>query len=470
MIRLTSEQKAIVYSDSPLIYVSARAGTGKTTTLAEFVKFRKHYSFLYIVYNNAIKEEAIGRFPSSTTIHTIHSLAHSVIGKNYSHKLSFNLKPLDVFNNLEEYKEKSFEDPEVYDEVYKITNMINSFCNSAYKEIDEMYPSSIHRDLANKYWEGMIDLDNEIIKITHDGYLKLYHLSEPTLKYDFIMIDEAQDSNEVMLDIVFNQDSKKVFVGDKHQRIYSFRGAIDIFTDSRYYNPEWEHEVLHLTESFRFGEKIAEIANMLLRDYKNETMLVQGTDIDSIVGEIDTSIHHTIITRTNSHLFDLAYQLASDGKRIHIVGSSKGMFKDIIDAYYLFKGDYKKIESDYLKKFNNFKHLEGMAKNTGAKDLLLLVKIVKKYGDNLFNAIKKIQEALIYEKKSNVTLSTAHKSKGLEFVNVKIADDFIDLFDDNGFKLPPDRIDLEEINLLYVAVTRGMFELELNKELKKLLN
>ncbi len=465
MIKLTSEQKLIVYSDSPLIYVSARAGTGKTTTLTEFVKIRKFDTFLYIVYNNSIKEEAIGKFPSSTVIHTIHSLAYSVIGKEYSHKLSGNLKPLDVFTYLEDYDDKSFEDPDVYGEVYRISNMINGFCNSSFKDLKDMYDEhNIYLDLALKYWNRMIDKDNET-PMTHDGYLKLYHLTDPILDYDYIMVDEAQDSNEVMLDIVMQQKSKKIFVGDQHQRIYSFRGAIDIFNDPRYYDPTSEHEILFLTESFRFGEKIAKVANILLSDYKFEEKLVQGTDIESRICEVDKDIHYTVITRTNSHLFDLAYEYACDGKKIHIVGSNKSMFDDILDGYYLLKDQHKKIQNDYLRKMNNFRHLEGLAKNTGAKDLLLLVKIVKKYGDNLFNAINKIQKSLTYEKKADVTLTTAHKSKGLEFVHVKIADDFIDLYDENGFKLPPERIDLEEINLLYVSVTRAMYDLELNKQL-----
>jgi superfamily I DNA/RNA helicase len=464
---LTLEQKLIVHSDSPLIYVSARAGTGKTTTLTEFVKVRKADSFLYIVYNNAIKNEAIGKFPPSTVIHTIHSLAYSVIGKNYSHKLGSNLKALDIFLGMEEFKDKDFEDPEIYEETSKIAKMINDFCNSAAKCLQDLFPESPALLLAIKYWEEMIDLDSET-NITFDGYLKLYHLSNPVLNYDYIMVDEAQDSNEVMLDIVFKQSSRKIFVGDQHQRIYSFRGAIDIFTDSRYFDPESDHELLSLTESFRFGEKIAEIANVLLSDYKHEHNLITGTDLESKICRVDTDVQYTIITRTNSHLFDLAYDFATQGKKIHIVGSNKGMFKDILDGYYLFAGDHKKIESEYIRKFKNFKHLEGVAKNTGAKDLLILVKIVKKYGANLFKAIDRIQHALKAEKFSDVILTTAHKSKGLEFINVKIADDFMELYDENGFKIPVERIDLEEINLLYVSITRAKYDLELNRELTKL--
>jgi len=70
----------------------------------------------------------------------------------------------------------------------------------------------------------------------HDGYLKLYQLSNPVLQYDCILLDEAQDINPVTGEIIFSQSrafnfySKKtsiILVGDSHQQIYSFRGARD---------------------------------------------------------------------------------------------------------------------------------------------------------------------------------------------------------------------------------------------------
>lgn len=42
----------------------------------------------------------------------------------------------------------------------------------------------------------MINKDDVSVKITHDVYLKLYHLRKPKLhKYQCIMVDEAQDCN-----------------------------------------------------------------------------------------------------------------------------------------------------------------------------------------------------------------------------------------------------------------------------------
>lgn len=47
---------------------------------------------------------------------------------------------------------------------------------------------------AQFLWNKMKDLKCTNVKMSHDGYLKLYQLSHPKLKnFDCILIDEAQD-------------------------------------------------------------------------------------------------------------------------------------------------------------------------------------------------------------------------------------------------------------------------------------
>lgn len=459
-MNLTLEQKEIVFCDSPLIFVSARAGTGKTTTLVEYVKQRKSCSFLYIVYNSSIKLEATNKFPDSVIIHTIHSLAYQELGFKYKNKLGSNLKPEDIFFYF--FKDASIENKELYIEALTVLNIINKYCNSSFINIEDFaFTEAKYIDMAKEYWLKMID-EASTVMMTHDGYLKLYHLSNPILNYDHIMVDEAQDSNEVMLDIVMKQSADKIFVGDEHQRIYSFRGALNVFERN-------EGVYLTLTKSFRFGPEIASIANVLLSKYKEEGNLLEGTDDrDSIVGIIDKDVQFTVLTRTNAHLFDLAVKYVSQGKKIAINGDSN--FNLIKDVYYLYKNQREKIKSLYINKFKDYKHLKGLVKNVALPEYVLLVKIVEKYGDSLLNWIELIEKNSVGMKRSDVILSTAHKAKGLEFVSVVIADDFMDLYDDNGMERVIERVDLEEINLLYVAVTRATHELELNDQLAKLCN
>ena len=61
------------------------------------------------------------------------------------------------------------------------------------------------------------------------GYLKLYQLSPTDFakeeRWDVLLIDEAQDLTPAIIDLVTQTTCAKIFVGDPHQQIYSFRGA-----------------------------------------------------------------------------------------------------------------------------------------------------------------------------------------------------------------------------------------------------
>jgi len=469
-LKPTIEQEEILYSENDFIYVLARAGTGKTTTLVQYTKLRKKAKFLYIVYNSSIREEAISKFPSYVQIETIHSLAYSAIGRKYKEKLTFNLKVEDLFLNSPFFKDLDISNAEDYKKGFTVIQILTGFCNSSLKSLNEIEHLNHYLAIAKDYWKRMIDINDKSVCITHDGYLKLYHLSNPRVDFEYILVDEAQDSNEVMLDIVYSQNAKKIFVGDEHQRIYSFRGAINVFNETNYFDANSDYVQLSLTESFRFGQDIADIANELLSHYKLEKNLLTGTDMDSYIGPLDKSVQYTSICRTNSLLFDLAIKHVREGKSIHIVGGSDFIFNQIRDVYHLYIGEKDKIINEYLKTFKNYATFKGMATSLKVPEYVFLVKVIDKYGDNLEDYFNLIRRGLKSIKIADVILTTAHKSKGLEFLSVKLEDDFVHLYDDNGILIPSERIDEEEINILYVALTRATDELELNKDLDRFIN
>lgn len=74
-------------------------------------------------------------------------------------------------------------------------------------------------------------------------------------------------------------------------------------------------------------------------------------------------------------------------------------------------------------------------------------------------------DALTDESKAEVTVSTAHKAKGREWPEVRIADDFppppdSDRQDDSGCPIPEPVSDINA-RLAYVAVTRASRQLDL---------
>jgi superfamily I DNA/RNA helicase len=76
--------------------------------------------------------------------------------------------------------------------------------------------------------------------------------------------------------------------------------------------------------------------------------------------------------------------------------------------------------------------------------------------------ISKIENAnYVSEVLAEVTLSTIHKSKGREWDNVRIEDDFL-IFNNESTIDDILKQDTEELNLIYVAVTRAKGSLYIN--------
>jgi superfamily I DNA/RNA helicase len=449
-MRLTDEQELIVYCDDDVILVSARAGTGKTTTLSAFVKARKAYRFAYIPYNTITKDEAIGKFPESTFISTIHSIAYQVCGKQYQNKLVHSLTIEDIAK-LPYFFALDLHDKQVVSLANHVIRLITDYCNSDKPKLDSFSDIPLLVQLAKEYWAEMINPNNDF-SITHDTYLKLYQLINPVLDYDYILIDEAQDSNAAMLDIILKQKAKKIFVGDPHQRIYGFRGAINVFDLV-------EGTQFYLTESFRFGPQIANIANLLLQ-LKDEDILLKGSEFrESIVGPLDKTMQYTVITRTNAALIDLAIENVIDNKKVFINGGEK-ILGSIIDVTHLYHGRYDQIKNNNMRTMKNYAHFKTMSKITKNPEAMLQVYLIDKYGASLSEWVDVLKRNLSGKKSADIILTTAHKSKGLEFVSVLIADDFGDITANSSS---------EDINILYVAVTRATHDLELSYSLKKLL-
>ena len=65
-------------------------------------------------------------------------------------------------------------------------------------------------------------------------------------------------------DILLSQPQGKILVGDPHQQIYSFRGAVNAMENVQ------ADTIFYLTQSFRFGPEISHIAASCLEVLKSE--------------------------------------------------------------------------------------------------------------------------------------------------------------------------------------------------------
>jgi len=268
----TDEQARMIDSDAYVFACFAFAGTGKTSTLVALTKARPKEKFLYVAYNKSMKLEAQAKFPTRNVVCvTSHQLAYRYVGADYKDKLIGNLRTAEVTKALEKTGVRTN-----YADVYTAIKTLANFMSSADDEIGmnhvhgtPMNPIGVVM-LAHKIWNRMCNVDDEAIGMLHDGYLKLYQLSDPVLDYDCILFDEAQDANPVTSDIIFTQECRKIAVGDTHQQIYRFRGAQNALQTIA------ADEISYLTKSFRFSPEIAKLASSVLSRYKNESRPLIG--------------------------------------------------------------------------------------------------------------------------------------------------------------------------------------------------
>ncbi len=112
---------------------------------------------------------------------------------------------------------------------------------------------------AHKAWADLQHPDDGAVRLDHDHYLKIWALTRPRIDADFLLLDEAQDTNPVVEQIFLAQrdHAQLVMVGDSAQAIYHWRGAKDIMTG-------FDGTQLALSQSFRFGPDLAAEANRWL--------------------------------------------------------------------------------------------------------------------------------------------------------------------------------------------------------------
>jgi F-box protein 18 (helicase) len=314
--------------------------------------------------------------------------------------------------------------------------------------------------MAEQLWMMMADTRNSEIGMLHDGYLKLYQLSNPILDFDCVLLDEAQDTNPVTARIVLSQPCPKILVGDPHQQIYSFRGARDAMqriTAGR---------IMYLTYCFRFGSNIAILANQILECFKGEKQKLIGRNEEGVIGEV--SVNHTFIARTNAAVFREAAMLYKQYK-IGFVGGIDGYKLDeIVDTYYLYNNQRDRIRNSYIRSFQNYSYLKEFVRTVEDWELRSRCTIVEEYRDSIPQLVWDIKNAAVEVNDAQIVLTTVHKSKRLEFREVRIADDFPKLVNNNNL-IPRESLNSDEFNSIYVAITRAKEKIMLSASLQEFI-
>jgi F-box protein 18 (helicase) len=221
-------------------------------------------------------------------------------------------------------------------------------------------------------------------------------------------------------------------------------------------------KTLYLTQSFRFNDNIARVANMILQSFKHEKNPIVGRPFIRSAKPAWNPKGYTIIARTNAGVFDQAARLFKNN-RLGFIGGVQGYRLNIIrDVYRLYKGTREHIFDNYLKRFTTYTDLKSYAVAVEDIELLSVCKLVENYKASIPGLVDRINEKAVETSAAEIILTTAHKSKGLEWHNVLVMDDFPKLVE-NDAPIDPADLEPDEFNLIYVAITRTIHNLRFHQ-------
>lgn len=466
MFKLTDEQLQIIqtFDDDKNVKIHAFAGTGKTFTLGQIAK-KSEKSGLYVAFNRAIADEAKSLMPKNVHVSTAHSLAFKWARTKYEiDKLinNPNQKHLDTY--LRVFKASSIGETSVVSDYFvkqQMLKILENFLNSDHPQVtmdnisfDDV--SLFTQEYLRKFKSQLIEQVSEIwrhmqapnqdLPLGHDGYLKLWALSKPKLNYDFLLVDEAQDFNPSMLSLVQNFDNQIILVGDSAQQIYAWRGAVDVMS------MELDCVDLSLSETFRFGSDLAAVVNPILQRLGCRNKLIskvkQGTEVTTERNQSEGA--GTFLCRKSVTLVDRAVNLHLKGFS-YFLNDPRGHVKSTVYDYFRLNEGIPG-RSIIFQGHNNWDEIKRIVKTEDDHPFAGWVKLFDSHDPSLVQ--EAVDASVTSADEADVTLSTIHQAKGLEWDSVEVSDDF-NLDFQSALNDQAVAHDPEELKLLYVAMTRA---------------
>ena len=436
-MNLTEEQQkiidAVLDDSNHIIKISARAGSGKTAILAEISR-QLGTSGIYLAYNKSIATEAQAKFSNKIQCSTIHSLAYRYTVKQRNLKLGY-----FGYRDIKEYI------PFVMKVI--VLDIIKLYLSSKYIKFDDFVKdryyeerrhiksnfSKEHKNLftiANKYVSRMF---SGLIPITHDGYLKMFHVllasDDFSIEYPLIMIDEAGDLVPVTYEIFkLIKADKKIIAGDEYQTIYTFNNTINAFAEDN------DGIMLEMTKSFRCNENVAKLVQAFMQRYVDPKFRFIGTST-VCDNDIETEAY---ISRTNSALIEKIIASQRNGIPFNMTRDPKQIFDLTLALIYLSPDkkitipDYLYINDEMDNYWNDdflqdqYSPLEYIYEKFGEEDPAIKIAItnIGKLGPkNITDAFNYAKDLYSQKIHNQLTITTAHACKGLEFDTVYIDND-----------------------------------------------
>lgn len=308
----------------------------------------------------------------------------------------------------------------------------------------------------------MVDFDDLLYLAVKEG------ISIP--KYDFLFVDEAQDTNAIQRALIrkaMKPNSRIVAVGDPMQSIYGFRGAdsdsMDLIAE------EFNCIELPLTVCYRCPTAVIEYARQWIPYIEAAPNAPKGEVVHLGFDWNPTKVFQAndlVICRTTKPLIAQAYRLIRERIPAQVMGREIG--QGLLSLIKRMNARDLEQLAERLSIFTMREYEKAIAARNESKAAAIEDKTATIYAvissltedersiDGLRNAI----EMLFREKQNAVVFATIHRAKGLEAKRV---------FWLNSSQCPSkwakqDWQKLQEVNLCVVASTRAQESLFLIEE------
>ena len=298
-----AQRAAVEYIDGPSLVI-AGAGSGKTRVLTYKIAYllsqgMKPWSIMALTFTNkAAREmkERIGKLVGNDLAQhlymgTFHSIFSRILRAEAEH-IGFN-------NNFTIYDESDsrslikaiVKEMELDDKKYKpaavhakISMAKNNLMNAAAYESDAaIFEQNKRAQIpeVGKIFVAYVQRCKQANAMDFDDLLTLtYQLFREhedirhkyAARFDYVLVDEYQDTNHVQMSIVMQlcQEKQRVCaVGDDSQSIYSFRGA-NIDNILNYQRQFQGTRLFKLEQNYRSTQTIVEAANSLIKHNRNQ--------------------------------------------------------------------------------------------------------------------------------------------------------------------------------------------------------
>jgi superfamily I DNA/RNA helicase len=311
--------------------------------------------------------------------------------------------------------------------------------------------------------------DKEVIDFDDMIYAPLIHNAR-VWQNDWVLIDEAQDTNparRALAKKMLRAGGRLIAVGDPHQAIYGFTGAdadsLDII------RREFAAVVLPLTVTYRCPKSVVDVARQWVSHITAHESAPDGSVSSCTSQEFEKKElrpSDAILCRNTKPLVQLAYSLIRRGIPCHVEGREIG--RGLIALTNKWKARTLDALQEKLETYAQQEVEKLLAKGreqqaAGLQDRVetLIVIIESLPHGSTINTLREYISQLFDDSEPSavqrrVVLSTVHKAKGREWDRVWL------LGRNRYMPSPYARQDWQveqEVNLMYVAVTRAKQEL-----------